>query len=497
METLIEKDDLTFHSSSGGDWNGRLFKWKGDIYRAIGKSYSPTLEKLFQGRIIENLVSRGFLIDTEKTSLTLDGYSMVVKHRQIPFTSYVGEWSASALKDAALLILDLEIELSQVGFSIHDVNPWNVMFDGTKPIFVDLGALMPLNNTSIWSGINRHSLFPAYSQFCNLILYPLYLMAWGHARVSRSLLLDYRGVTKTEFLKLSPYLGHQLQAFPRQQNIRLIAHSAISFSKSLIPKKIRSKLNQKYTNFKSKKIISKTNVPTVMISDRVKFLEKLKREVESIDTTSSNSEWSNYYSAFHEDEVPSFALTDLWTIKNINVFKVFNDTHPNSVLDIGSNTGWYSQLAAQQGIHVISFDTDEICVDRLYCEAKKNHLNIMPLVMDFRSPSPGYGPCNRWLLPATERLSCDLVIALAVVHHLVSKQYLNFEQISQTFNLFSNKWALVEFMPPEDEWVQNWLTPEFSWYTQENFILHMKQYFSQLEVLDSYPSPRKLLLFTK
>jgi hypothetical protein len=94
-------------------------------------------------------------------------------------------------------------------------------------------------------------------------------------------------------------------------------------------------------------------------------------------------------------------------------------------------------------------------------------------------------------------LSCEFVLALAVVHHLVSKQYLNFGQIARTFSLFSQKWLLVEFMPPDDEWVQNWLTPEFSWYTLENFISELSNYFKDIEVLESYPSPRKLLFCKK
>jgi 2-polyprenyl-3-methyl-5-hydroxy-6-metoxy-1,4-benzoquinol methylase len=489
--------DFSFHSSSGGDWNGRLFEWQGDIYRAIGTSYLSTLETLFQNQTIHKLVEKGLLIDTASTTLQLDNYSLVIKHRRLPFVTYPGEWSISALKEAALLILELEIELAQIGFSIHDVNPWNVLFDGIKPIFVDLGAIMPLENTSIWSKANRHPYFPAYEQFCQLILYPLYLMTWGYERIARALLLDYRGVTKTEFLRLSPQLKHQLQVIHRQPAVQQLAYRWINAAKSALPKPVRSvvRRNQTYLQQRDSQIDAQALI--VDTQKRLSFMKQLKDEVESINTTILTSEWADYYAAFHANEIPTFDSTDNWTAKNHNVFKVLMDLQPSSVLDIGSNTGWYSQMAARKGKTVISFDTDEICVNQLYYGAKQNQLNIMPLVMDFRSPSPGYGPCNRWLLPATERLPCDLVIALAVVHHLVSKQYLNFEQISQTLNSFAKKWVLVEFMPPEDEWVRDWLTPEFSWYTLENFVSSMRRFFPNVEILDSYPLPRKLLLFTK
>jgi SAM-dependent methyltransferase len=499
MQT-ITKSDIVFHSSSGGDWNGRLFEWNGEIHRAIGSCYVNTLEKLFAEQVIQGLIDKGLLVQTELASLQLEDYPMVVKHHRIPFVSYAGEWSASALKDVALLIIDLEIELAQIGFSIHDVNPWNVLFEGTKPVFVDLGAIMPLENTRIWSSPRAYPYFPAYEQFCQLILYPLYLISWGYGRIARSLLLDYRGVSKIELLKLSPRLSHQLQAFPRQptfkRQLKATKQTVVDTLKSVIPVSIRSQIKQQLASPQSTTSSTRVDVPSCDLSSRLKFLRSCRQEIEAINTDLT-SEWAGYYKAFHVDDVPSFEVNDSWTIKNLNVLKILTELRPDSVLDIGSNTGWYSQLAAKKGSNVISFDTDDACVDQLYRQAKRNYLPILPLLMDFRSPSPGYGPCNRWLLPATERLACDLVLVLAVVHHLVSKQYLNFEQIAQTLSLFSKKWVLVEFMPPDDEWVRDWLTPEFSWYTLENFMSSLHRHFSQIEILESYPSPRKLLLCTK
>jgi hypothetical protein len=167
------------------------------------------------------------------------------------------------------------------------------------------------------------------------------------------------------------------------------------------------------------------------------------------------------------------------------------------VLDVGSNIGWYSQLAATLGSKVVALERDEVSAEHLYAQAKTQDLAILPLVMDFRSPTPGIGPCNKWLLPATQRLKCDMVLALALVHHLVSKQYLTFDQISQTLNSFSRRWTLVELIPPEDQYVRDWRTTNFAWYTTENLMSSLRTYFPRIEIFDSYPPPRKLLLCEK
>jgi hypothetical protein len=40
-----------------------------------------------------------------------------------------------------------------------------------------------------------------------------------------------------------------------------------------------------------------------------------------------------------------------------------------------------------------------------------------------------------------------MVLALGLVHQIVFKRYLNFEQIGQGFALFSKRWLVVEFVP--------------------------------------------------
>ena len=104
------------------------------------------------------------------------------------------------------------------------------------------------------------------------------------------------------------------------------------------------------------------------------------------------------------------------------------------------------------------------------------------------------------MLPAADRLSCELVMALAVTHHLVFKLGLNFELIAEAMDAFSERWLIVEFVPADDLYVSEWIQKNPSkadWYNLENFLEGLRQYFQVRCVTESYPTPRQLVLCEK
>ena len=166
---------------------------------------------------------------------------------------------------------------------------------------------------------------------------------------------------------------------------------------------------------------------------------------------------------------------------------------PKSLLDIGSNTGWFSKLAALNGINVIAFDLDETSINKLYQNNKLQNLKILPLAMNFVKPTPAYGISLR-CIPAIERYKAEMVLGLAIMHHLVFKQKIDFETSIRIFKAFTNKWLVVEFIPKEDKYVSQWYNESFSWYTLDNFVTELQRHFSRVEVLPSNPDPRVLIL---
>jgi hypothetical protein len=215
----------------------------------------------------------------------------------------------------------------------------------------------------------------------------------------------------------------------------------------------------------------------------------LRDRVEALAVSGPKTGWEGYY----DKNFPEFTPSSKWQSKQHAIHNILTDVKPKTLLDIGSNRGWYSQLAARHGARVIAADSDETAVNNLYSDAKSGNLSLLPIVMDARFPEPAQGPAYQMLAPATQRLQSEMVLALAVMHHLVFAWYLNFEQIVETFSLFSSKWLVVEFIGPKDsifigpegEAVPGWDIKIYPWYRVDTFLFALGKYF---EVVRQIPS---------
>src|SRR5699024_8918680 len=101
------------------------------------------------------------------------------------------------------------------------------------------------------------------------------------------------------------------------------------------------------------------------------------------------------------------------------------------VLDLGANDGHFSLLAADAGAErVIAVDFDHLVIDRLYRHLRDiGETRILPLVQDLMSPSAGAGWRGRERSPFQSRVDPDLVLCLAVVHHLAISDTVPFSEI--------------------------------------------------------------------
>src|SRR5690606_17205378 len=110
----------------------------------------------------------------------------------------------------------------------------------------------------------------------------------------------------------------------------------------------------------------------------------------------------------------------------------------------------------------IATDKDETCINKLYLDQNARLLDILPLAIDFRNPSPAYGIDLR-CKAAVDRLKSEMVFALAIVHHLVFKQSLDFKTIIDNLSIYTTRWLLVEFIPRDDKYVREWYNETYSW----------------------------------
>ncbi len=89
------------------------------------------------------------------------------------------------------------------------------------------------------------------------------------------------------------------------------------------------------------------------------------------------------------------------------------------VWDLGCNDGRYSRIAAEHGGYVVSVDGDHATVDALYRDLQAaGDERILPLVMDLADPSPARGWRGRERTRLEDRGKPDLVLCLALIHHL-------------------------------------------------------------------------------
>jgi len=188
MTVRIPPGEVEHHPHSFVDSSGRLLWWRGRLYRAIPPEGESFLARLLDEGVLRELAGQGLLIETERADVELDGYSLVLRHPTVPFVSYPNEWCPPMFKTAVLALLDLASELAERGLALKDAHPWNLVYHGCRPVWVDVGSIVP-DAAPGWS--------PA-GEFVRFCLNPLLLMAGGASRVARHLLPDYEGIGPSE-----------------------------------------------------------------------------------------------------------------------------------------------------------------------------------------------------------------------------------------------------------------------------------------------------------
>jgi hypothetical protein len=435
---VLKRAEVEFEPASKADPHGRVFRHGGNLYRAINPGMASTYRELLDDPRCTKLFDVG-LIDTEVADFDLEDTGLVLRHRMLPYATYGFEWCAPMLLDAAKLTIDFAIKLDEMGFELHDAHPWNIMFDGATPRFIDFGSITPAKANTPWI---------SQAEFIKTFINPLFLLMRGHAQTARKGMANYHrwGVTD---LELANIVG-------RKQRLERFWQRLASLPGP----------NQ----------------------NRGKALRMFRSYLDRIELAKPTTEWSEYYNnkyAELEDQTT-------WTAKQRVADDVLRRVQPKTVLDLAANAGWFSRLAESHGCTVVSTDNDETCLANLYKEAKGNGLNIHCVVQDFTAPAEAHGE-NKQFPGAYARLKADLVFALAITHHLVFKAGMDFDQIAKTLAGFTEGEVLVEFVPKEDRHVALWYTDAYDWYTLENFKASLAEHFDGITEAPSNVEPRVLI----
>jgi SAM-dependent methyltransferase len=458
------------------DPNGRVFEWRGEIYRLLAANYGALWRALFDQGVIQELVRDGLLIDSELTDFASEAEGLIIRHRRVPVVSYCFEWVPAMLKDAAMVVIELCIRLAKRDWILQDGHPWNILFEGTKPVFIDLGSIVPARSDILWA---------AYEQFCNFFLFPLYLYAAKRDRIARSLLRDVLGGVQH---------GDLLAALP--SSFKLL-HPRRTFSVAfprLLTKafeRLPEELQNRFLSLSKKASEGFSNAKL-----RIKFLESLGRDVEGLKVEGSQSYWAGYYGMSDKNYFSTGLSPGDWREKQKVVEKLFADLKPRTLLDVGTNTGQYARLAAASGARVTACDVDASSVAICHHEARAKKLDILPLVANvFSGSPPGRGgvACP----PPTERFRCEFVMGLAVVHHVVASQRLNIDRVVEVFDALCTRLLLLEFVPPLQPKIGASSVPSLDDYSSAELEACLQKRFKYVARYPSYPQDRLLFLCKK
>jgi SAM-dependent methyltransferase len=125
--------------------------------------------------------------------------------------------------------------------------------------------------------------------------------------------------------------------------------------------------------------------------------------------------------------------------------------------DLGCNNGRHARIAAEGARHVVALDADEGSIELLYRELKDaGDETILPLTMNVADPSPALGWRGSERKGMLERGRPDLVLSLALVHHLAIGANIPLREVVEWLAELGAA-LVVEFPTREDPMVQKLL----------------------------------------
>lgn len=421
--------DLT--NCSFRDPSGYVFCDNGVYYRKICKIYYPQYIHLIQSGLYASLVHKKMLIPHKESEINKDFF--IIIPQQIPLISYPYEWSFSMLKDAALMTLKIHKTALSFGMCLKDASAYNIQFLSGRPIFIDTLSFDFYQENMPWG---------AYSQFCRHFLAPLLLMSNVDIHLNTLLKNYIDGIpldVADNILRMKGGLTGLLH---------------IHFHRLSIDKHGTDNIHKE-----------KVSVPVLSLKRQINLIDHLISAVEKIYLPKQNTEWGNYYEGTNYTE-------ESMKKKVESVRCLLGNIEGKQVWDFGANDGKFTRIAMESGAKMAAaFDIDPIAVDNNYKNVKSSGAAVLPLVYDINNPTPAIGFANSERFDLLHRGSPDIVLMLALIHHLCITNNLSFDQIAVWVNTFAPV-LIIEFVPKEDSQVQRLLTCRrdiFVAYTQLEF----------------------------
>jgi hypothetical protein len=451
------------HVASFRDPNGYIYVEDGELFRRIQPAYLPHYEALTQSGLYDALVARDLLIAHKEVSTRDAKHGLTIAPTRVPFISYPAEWCFSQLKDAALATLTVEEEAIQYGLCLKDASAYNIQFVGGKPLLIDTLSFEKYTEGTPWV---------AYRQFCQHFLAPLALMACSDIRLGK--------------------LGTvAIDGTPLDLASRLLPLSTWFKPGLLIHLHLHARSQMRHAS--SRGVSTRLKNATISRTARLGLIDSLKSTIAKLKWQPGGTEWADYYDRTNYSEA---ALVE----KGRLVEEFANKINPQTIWDLGGNTGHFSRIVARKGRFVLSGDIDPAAVEINYRAVKKQgNDEILPVVLDLTNPTPSYGWGGEERDSLEHRGPADLILALALIHHLAISNNVPLKKVAEYFSRLGKN-LVIEFVPKEDSQVQILLSTRadiFPNYTKEGFEAAFQHYFQIVETRAIAGSKRWLYLMQK
>ena len=432
------------------------------IFRQINKSYKENYSHLMNSGLYQQLINSKFLIPHEEVNITPydNNAYKIIKPEQIQFISYPYEWSFNQLKQAALTTLKIQKISMDYGMTLKDSSAYNIQFKEGNPVLIDTLSFEIYDEGQIWK---------PYQQFCQHFLAPLALMSHKDIR-------------------LNQLFKNYIDGIP------------LDMASSLLPKKTYSMFSllthihahaRSQKRFGGKKV--KIGKHKLSKNSFLGIIDSLHSAINKLTWSPKGTEWADYYFDTNYSE-KSFEQ------KKKIISDWLEEIKPKFVWDLGSNTGIFSRIATSKGIETISFDIDPAAVEQNFLNAQKNNeKHILPLVLDLANPSPNIGWANQERKSLLDRGPTEMVMALALIHHLAITNNLPLSNIAIFFQKIC-KHLIIEFIPKSDSQISRLLVNRediFDDYTKEGFEEEFEKFFRIHKKIELNDSERILYLMEK
>lgn len=349
---------------------------------------------------------RGDLVDFD----ILDNHT--VTSRRIPFISLPAEWCDLQLYQAAELTLRLQCEAVEAGYDLKDASAWNVIFEGGRPVFCDLLSFEPLTQKRWWAAgqfarhfvlpllLSRKRGFPAYKVF----------QAWRDGvphDVARRMMGAGRFLTRYWPLMAGNGPARASEVLHTEKNVDLAEI-----------RRFRAGLESS--------------------------LGWMLRGVDPGRAAPQASTWANYVS-----ERDHYAGSDI-DAKRLCVDQWVRGLAPARVLDLGCNSGEFSRLAAAAGANVVAVDLDHVAIQRGAAQNSSGQISFLVAPLDDLRGGFGWNGAEHPGLPTRLYRYADLVLMLALIHHLVLAASIPMNEVARFASHCAGRWLIAELIAPED-----------------------------------------------